>query len=133
MERKAVTLWEVDIHPAANQHDRRADTLMQDAADLGLAPNLVAQSAFGYLLQGKISEGDAARLANELFADPVIETPVWGPVGSAALQRPPGGLERCDADVLVHVLPKPGVTDPVAQSALGAIQAMGIEAEEVLP
>ncbi|HUS39171.1 MAG TPA: phosphoribosylformylglycinamidine synthase subunit PurL, partial [Pirellulales bacterium] len=48
------------------------------------------------------------------------------PVGDAALQDPPPGTP-----CLIHVLPKPGVMDPVALSAAAAIADMDIRVDEV--
>src|SRR4029079_2467594 len=53
---------------------------------------------------------------------------VIGPVGNAKLNQPPAG--ESDSR-LVYVLPKPGVMDPVAQSAQSAIADFGIKAEAV--
>ena len=49
-----------------------------------------------------------------------------GKPGEAGLSQPPEGFDR-----LVHVLPKPGVMDPVAQSALAAVGDLGIEAQSI--
>ena len=119
-------LWEVDIYPAEGQPDRAARLVAGDAADLGLAQNLPVAAAAGYLIQGDLSRDEVARLAHELLADPVVERAVVGVVGEASLAVPPPGHER-----LVHVLPKPGVMDPVAQSALSAIQDFGLQADAV--
>jgi phosphoribosylformylglycinamidine synthase len=128
-------LWEVDIYPADGQPDRAARSVAAEAADLGIAENLPVTAASGYLIQGDLSRGDVERLARELLADPVVERAVVAQVGDASLSsrpRPVGegrgeGLPRR----LVHVLPKPGVMDPVAQSTLAAIGDFGFKAEAV--
>jgi phosphoribosylformylglycinamidine synthase len=51
---------------------------------------------------------------------------VVAPVGDALLNELPTGCAH-----LIHVLPKPGVMDPVAESALGAIADFGLRAEAV--
>jgi phosphoribosylformylglycinamidine synthase subunit PurSL len=109
-------LWEVDIYPAAGQPNLAAKQVATSAADLGLARNLAVTAARGYLIQGALDREQVARIARELLADPVVERTVVAPIGDAALAQAPAGHPH-----LVHVLPKPGVTDPVAQSALGAI------------
>ncbi|HJT30685.1 MAG TPA: phosphoribosylformylglycinamidine synthase subunit PurL [Pirellulales bacterium] len=119
-------LWQVDIYPAAGQPDLAAARLAADAADLGLAPRLHAATAHGYLIQGDLAEADVLRLAKELLADAVVERAVVAPAGDARLNRPPNGQAQ-----LVYVLPKPGVMDPVAQSAQAAIADFQLRAEAV--
>src|SRR5947209_12493687 len=119
-------LWEVDIYPAEGQPDRAARSVAAGAADLGLAENLPITVATAYLIQGDLSREEVERLAAELLADPVVERAVVAEVGDAALTATPDGCSR-----LVHVLPKPGVMDPVAQSTLSAIEDFGLQAEAV--
>jgi len=119
-------LWEVDIYPADGQPDLIARDVVASAAPLGLAQDLTIRAARGYLIQGELDRGQVARIARELLADRVVERTVVAPVGDEALSRPPNGHHR-----LIHVLPKPGVMDPVAQSALAAIADLRIEAEAV--
>ena len=119
-------LWEVDIYPKSGQPNRLARQVAGDAADLGLGHDLAVCAAYGYLVQGQLDRQQVARIAAELLADQVVEETVLAPVGDEVLQRPPPGC-----DWLVHVLPKPGVMDPVAQSALAAIGDFGIQAEAV--
>ncbi len=111
-----MTLWEVDIYPASGQPDIAAHAVSSGAADLGISNDLTVHTARGYLLEGDLQRGDVQRLARELLADEVVERTVIGQIGDAALRTAPS-----DCPVAVHVLPKPGVMDPVALSALGAI------------
>src|SRR5687768_1526018 len=105
------------------------------------------QAVRGFLLQGNLDERQVNTLARELLADLVVERPVVGKVGDERLLYPGGGpvvgtLRVPSADrgtrsvpttekQLIHVLPKPGVTDPVADSALKAIADFGIKADAV--
>lgn len=119
-------LWEVDIYPAEGQPDLLARRVAGDAADFGLSGSLPVTAARGYLIQGSLDAGQVHRLARELLSDGIVERTVVAPAGDAALAEPPAGRNR-----LVHVLPKPGVMDPVAQSALAAIADFDIPAEAV--
>ncbi len=119
-------LWEVDIYPRAAQPDLIGSQVAADAADLGLADSLAVTAARGYLIQGDLSREQVSRIANELLADRVVERTVVAPAGDPSLVAAPDGRVH-----LIHVLPKPGVTDPVAQSALAAIADFGIEAHAV--
>jgi len=128
-----VTLWEVDIHPAPGQPDLLARAVQQGAADLGIAPAEV-HAARGFLIDGEVAPAEVERIARELLADLVVETPVIGRPGEARLSQRPAGPRSSPTDetVLIHVLPKPGVTDPVAASTLAAIADFGIRASAVV-
>ena len=88
--------------------------------------DLAVTSARGYLIQGDLDRGQVERIADELLADRVVERTVVAPVGDPALTELPAGRTHW-----IHVLPKPGVMDPVAQSAMEAIADLGIRAEAV--
>ena len=96
------------------------------AAELQLADNLPITSARGYLIQGDLDRAQVVRIADELLADSVVERTVAAPLGDPCLTALPDGPAHW-----IHVLPKPGVTDPVAQSAMAAIADCGIRAEAV--
>jgi phosphoribosylformylglycinamidine synthase II len=127
-----VTLWEVDIHPSEGEPDLLARAATSEAADLGL-PAFTAHAARGFLVQGKISQLEVERIARELLADLVVEYPTVGKPGEAGLD---GGRARNEpaggSPTIIHVLPKPGVTDPVAESALAAIRDFDISADAVV-
>ena len=119
-------LWEVDIFAAAGQPDLGARDVAAAAAELQLADNLPITSARGYLIQGDLERAQVVRIAQELLADSVVERTVAAPLGDPCLTALPDGRAHW-----IHVLPKPGVTDPVAQSAMAAIADCGIRAEAV--
>jgi phosphoribosylformylglycinamidine synthase len=135
-----VTLWEVDIHPAAGQPDLLARAVTSEAADLGLGPFEV-EAARGFLVQGDISQEQIERIARELLADLVVERPVIGTLHAPREESRVGYAHQDQATeetvgtahpTVVHVLPKPGVTDPVAASTQAAIADFGIPADAVV-
>ena len=98
---------------------------MQNAGKKHRRPNSNHVRLGGYLIQGDRSRpGD--RIADELLADRVVERTVVAPVGDPLLTQLPDGRAYW-----IHVLPKPGVMDPVAQSAMEAIADFGLRAEAV--
>jgi len=119
-------LWEVDIYPAEGQPDLIARQVAASAVDLGIARDLAVTAARGYLIQGNLDAAQVTQIAHELLVDAVVERTVVAPVGDATLARTPDGCPR-----LIHVLPKPGVMDPVAQSAIAAIGDLGLRIEAV--
>jgi len=120
------TLWEIDIHPAPGQPNRRAQQVAADAIAMGLAPSLELAAAHGYLVQGRLTEDDVHRLAAQLLADQIVERAEIAPLGDRRWTDAVDGLPR-----LVHVLPKPGVMDPVALSATEAAADAGFDVEAI--
>src|SRR3954452_6819412 len=85
-ENLAVTLWEVDVHPAAGQPDLLARAVAGEAADLGLG-KFAVHAARGFLVQGDISAPQIDKIARELLADLVVEQLVVGKPGDEQLAR----------------------------------------------
>lgn len=130
----AVTLWEVDLHPRPGFVDRRALDALAQARDVGLGQAISVRSAHGYLLEGELTAEQVESATRRLLCDAVVEMPVVGQSGDEALVALPP--ERRDGETtngatLVQILPKPGVTDAVAETALRSIQELGLPIEEV--
>ena len=119
-------LWEVDITPLSGNPDLDGQRVATEAQERGIADSLTVRAVRGYLVQGEIDPKQIERLANQLFADRVVEQVRFAPVGDDSLCRPPEGCEQ-----LLNVLRKPGVMDPVAMSAEGAIRDLGISVDAV--
>ena len=127
-------LWEIDIYPAPGQPDRLALQVAADAAELRIANDLHVTAASGYLIQGELNRQQVERLATELFADRVVEQAVVSQVGDRnAADSPPPLVSSLgnSRSQLIHVLPKPGVMDPVAQSVQTAIADFGFSVDAV--
>jgi phosphoribosylformylglycinamidine synthase len=119
-------LWEVDIYPLEGQPDIGARDVTAAVAELHLVQGLKVTSARGYLIQGDLDLAQVTRIADELLADRVVERTVVAPVGDASLTQLPSGRAHW-----IHVLPKPGVMDPVAQSAMEAVADFKLRAEAI--
>ena len=119
-------LWEVDITPLPGHPDLDGQRVAGEAADMGIANDLTVRAVRGYLVQGDIDQSQIDRLVDRLLADRVVESVHVARVGDDALCAPPEGCEQ-----LLHVLRKPGVMDPVAQSAEAAIRDLGVSVEAV--
>lgn len=118
-----MTLWEIDVRPAPGQDDVVGESLVSEARDLGLDSNLSITAAHGYLLQGDLTHEHAELAAKRLLSDGIVETTVVGEVGDSGFSQGEG--------TLIHVLPKPGVMDPVALSTLQALQDMSLPVKHV--
>jgi len=125
-------LWEIDIYPLPGQPDFLGRAVATAAGDIGMPGTFQVRAAAGFLVEGALDATAIRRLAHELLADTVVERPVFAPVGDASLATPPADFSSgSDAAQLVHVMLKPGVMDPVAQSAQQAIADFGLQADEV--
>jgi phosphoribosylformylglycinamidine synthase len=126
-------LWEVDIYPAAGQPNRAASAAGSAAIELGLPAGLVVSAATGYLVQGELDEAAVGRIARELLVDSVVERAIVAPLGDGRLVDPhAAGLAGVDGELrVVQVLSKPGVMDPVAQSAISAVADLGLSTDAI--
>jgi phosphoribosylformylglycinamidine synthase II len=115
-------LWEVDVHLLDRDADHAARSLIAGAAELGITGCSMAKSAAGWLIEGPLTRADAERAATMLLTDPVTESFVVAESADPDLLAGPDGLPT-----VLHVLPRPGVTDPAAQTALDAMRLLGIE------
>ncbi|MDR3197900.1 MAG: phosphoribosylformylglycinamidine synthase subunit PurL [Planctomycetaceae bacterium] len=124
-------LWEIDIFPAPTQPDVRGQSVVQDAVDLGLSDKtakVTVKTAYGYLIQGILDEATITMLAEKLLADQVVERFQLSVVNSTDRKQQPD--DYCEQKT-IYVLPKPGVTDSVAENTKKIIADFGIETEAV--
>ncbi|MEL7338124.1 MAG: phosphoribosylformylglycinamidine synthase, partial [Planctomycetota bacterium] len=126
-----MALWEIDIYPAEGQADREGKRIAQAIAQ----QNLVDDPAFhvalgtGFLIEGNLDQDAAEQLAKQLLVDPVTQRSIVGRVGGLSLAAAP---EHVDDDAtVVHVLPKPGVMDPTAESTLAVCRDAGFSIDAV--
>jgi phosphoribosylformylglycinamidine synthase subunit PurSL len=108
-------LWHIQIAPAHGHPDRLGDRLAAQAALSGLAGPWSIGTSRGFLIEGSVTETELDRAARDVLVDRVVESHTIRP--SRAGWEGPG--------TIVHVLPKPGVTDPEAESALALLRSLG--------
>ena len=103
-------------------NDPRSAGLLAGAHALGLtaAESLECQDL--YFIEGQVSTPDLERIAFELLSDPITQTAEWGRLFFPQEQISPGGGNI----FLVEVALLPGITDPVAEQILRALQVLGI-------
>jgi len=108
----------IEIRAREGFSDPHAAGVARQIAELGIETVQAVRSARLFFLSGRLSEAQAARVAEELLMDPVTE------------QYAHGSSDPADAAVVeVHL--KPGVMDPVAASAEQAISDMGLAIDSV--
>jgi phosphoribosylformylglycinamidine synthase II len=108
-------LWHIEIEPADRHSDHVGERLAVEAQELGLPGPWTIRASRGFLVEGEVSEEELGRAARAVLSDPVVE--------SATLRPIPSRIDG--ASPVVHVLPKPGVTDPEAESALALLKDLG--------
>jgi phosphoribosylformylglycinamidine synthase II len=115
-------LWEVDVVSKEASGDHAARAVVAGAADLGIAGCTQARTAAGWLIEGDLTAADVERLAATVLADPVTESFTAAEVGTSQLTPGLSGLPT-----VVRVLPRPGVTDPAAETAKDALTLVGLK------
>ncbi len=127
-------LWQIDIYPASGQVDRDGARVRDEIAELGLGQVREVTFSRSFLVEGELDAAGARRLADTLLADPITEAAVVERCGADTLGNLPSGRSSNGAAkdlALVHVLPKPGVMDPVAGSTERAARDAGFSVARV--
>ncbi len=112
-------LWHILIEPAPGELDRKGELLAVEAAESGLAGIEWIRTVRGFLVEGRLGRAEVERAAQAVLVDPVVE--IYSIHAGSANLGGPGAV--------VHVLPKPGVTDPEAESALALLRDLGYAVE----
>ena len=113
-------LWEVDVSLIDSAGDHAARHLVAAAAEIGLPGCTAARTAAGWLIEGDLDQAEVERIAARLLADPVSETFVADEPSAPRLTAPREGLPT-----VVHVMPRPGVTDPAGLTASETLARLG--------
>jgi phosphoribosylformylglycinamidine synthase len=116
----SVMLWEVDVRAKDASGDHAAREFVAGARAIGLEGCTAARTAAGWLIEGNLDREAVEEIAATLLADSVTETFQVDAIGSASLNASLEGLST-----VVHVLPKPGVTDPAGLTAGEALDLLG--------
>jgi phosphoribosylformylglycinamidine synthase len=114
-------LWHLQIDPAEGRADVEGIRIASDAADLGLPGTWRIRASRGFLVEGRLTADDLRRAAEAVLVDPVVER--------FSIRPSHEGLDG--PSTIVHVLPKPGVTDPEGQSAQAILRDLGFDARNV--
>jgi phosphoribosylformylglycinamidine synthase len=111
-------LWHLEIGPAPQHPDLVGKRLSAEASESGIPGPWTIEATRGFLVEGDLTEDDLARAARSVLTDPVVESFWLRSVPSPDREGP----------AVVHVLPRPGVTDPEAESALRLLRDLGFPA-----
>ena len=108
-------LWHIEIEPVDGHSDHIGERLATEAEELGLHGPWTIRASRGFLVEGEVSEDELGLAAKAVLSDSVVENATIHPI--------PFRIDGASA--VVHVLPKPGVTDPEAESARALLSDLG--------
>ena len=110
--------WRIDVLARPDQLDPIGDAAQRSLASAGLTGVARVRSRRGYLLGASLTQPQVESFAAAVLCDPVIEQCTIHAPGAAAPS--PAGAHT------LTIVPKPGVTDPVAHSVQKALLDMGL-------
>ena len=113
-------LWHLRIGPAESQIDTEGFRVSGEASTLHLPGPWKVAASRGFLLEGNLSRHQLETASRDVLVDPVVERFEIHECGAGD----PSGT-------VVHVLRKPGVTDPEADSARSVLRDLGLDVEAV--
>lgn len=105
--------WRIDVLAREGRRDPTGDAAQRTLAAAGLTGVTAVRARRGYLLGRELERAQVERFAIEVLCDPVIERFVVHAPGEVA--DSPAGAHT------LTIVPKPGVTDPVAHSVQKAL------------
>ncbi len=133
-------VWQVEITPRAGLADRIGDKVHSEVRDAYGPANLRIAGARGFLVQSSESLSEVTRAVEHILVDSIVEQyrilDADGAVRESfsALGGSPSAVRGSPdpaQSTIVHVLLKPGVTDPEADSAREALQEFGLAVDAV--
>ncbi len=124
-------LWEIEVRPAADEIDREAARVLSASRDLGITTLRDVQASNSFLIQTDADSTLVAETAGSLLVDELVQVQTIRAVDADDSPDDSPDQAPGDGSRLLNVLFKPGVTDNVAQSALKALEELGLVAEAV--
>ncbi|MFN9704709.1 MAG: phosphoribosylformylglycinamidine synthase subunit PurS, partial [Planctomycetota bacterium] len=113
--------WRIDVLVRPEHQDPMGNSALRALRGAGLDGVTDVRSRRGYLLAAELPEAHVRTIARAVLCDPVIDHFVVHAPDSTAQVPPPGTH-------MVAVVPRAGVTDPVAHSVQKALADMGLPA-----
>lgn len=116
---ETAVVFQVDLLSSPGFTSRLTDQIHTDAKELGLSGNFEVNASRGFLLSGSIDIDEARQIATSLLAESIVQVAHVHQLAGKSETKVGSGVQ------LLHVLPRPGVTDPEAESALSTIRQLG--------
>ena len=117
-------LWHIQIFPASGQKDYEARRVEREAQELHLQGPIQVSASRGFLLEGHLDRSELDRIASSLLVDSVVE--------NFRIASCEGFVDHLsESDTLhIHVLRKPGVTDPEGESGRELLKDLGHKVDQ---
>ena len=116
-------VFRIEIVPNESAAAARDSDVAAGLREAGLAGVEFVRASRLFFLEGELTRAVAERAARELFADPVTESSEVFAAGNE--------IPEPSAGIALEINLRPGVMDPVAESALAELRAEGIEVDAV--
>jgi len=117
-----MAIYRIEVALRPDLRDSAGEELKHDLLDVGLSEVNEVRAVRVYVLEGDFDRAGAETSARELFADKVSD--LWA-VDSPVLD------ESGDDLVALEIVRKPGVMDPVQESAMRGLALMDVDATSV--
>ena len=114
--------WRFEVFSKPGSDDVHGRDVLSDIKELGIGTVQQVQSARVFLIEGDFDENFAKQIGGQLLADAVCENFYIGKSSA------PPGLAKA---TIIEIHLKSGVTDPVAESVMTAIDDMGQKCQTV--
>ncbi len=128
-----MAIHRIEVALKAELRDAAGETIRQDFRDLGLSEVTDVRTVRVFVVEGDISPADAEFAGRELFHDKVadmysVDSPVLGGMDSGTPGETPGETpsETPKGPVALEIVRKPGVMDPVQESAMRGLRLLGL-------
>jgi phosphoribosylformylglycinamidine synthase len=110
-------IWRVEIKNKPGVFDAVGEGIKKDILDLNISGVEAVKTIDVYILEGKIGESEIKRICQELLADPITQDYRYNGTFEEKNQK---GL------YVVEISHRPGVMDPVEESARKGVRDLGI-------
>jgi phosphoribosylformylglycinamidine synthase len=121
--------WRVEVWTKKGYADVEGHSALSQIRDFGIAAVDNVASSLIYDIVAELDEGKAAVIARELLADSVLNDFTVRKMSGVTREIQPH--EHVEGGHVIQISRKPGVMDPVEQSALKAMRDLGFEARSV--
>ncbi len=108
--------WRIDVVARPEQQDPIGTTALRSLRAAGLDGVTDVRARRGYLLAAELPEAQVRSFASAVLCDPVID--------QVTVHAPGAAAHATSGTHMVTVVPRPGVTDPVAHSVQKALADM---------
>lgn len=124
-------VWQVEITPRGGMVDRIGERILSELRDAHAPSELRISGARGFLIQTGRPLSEVTRAAEAILVDSIVEQYRILDAADPSSSAVRGSHDPARSLLPLHVLLKPGVTDPEADSARDALEEFGLAVDAV--